>query len=103
MGLLIHMFFVLTAITIGFTFIYYILHLQGPILRVNDPTDDYWDPSFMDLLYFSGVTILSVGYGDFVPIGAARFFALLQATLGLLVPSAFFMTMLGEKIQEKHK
>ncbi|NJP38325.1 ion channel [Alkalicoccus luteus] len=70
---------------------------------MNDPTDDFWDPSFMDLLYFSGVTILSVGYGDFVPIGAARFFALLQAALGLLVPSAFFMTMLGEKIQEKHK
>ncbi|MGE7979836.1 potassium channel family protein [Psychrobacillus sp. NPDC093200] len=48
-------------------------------------------------IYFSGVTILSVGYGDLVPVGKARFFALIQAAIGLLLPTAFFIRALGEK------
>lgn len=99
-GLLLKMFFTLLALTIGFTFLYYFLSTQEVILRINDPTDSAVDPSFADLLYFSGVTLLSVGYGDFVPVGSARLFALIQAGLGLLVPSAFFLTMLGEKTKE---
>lgn len=102
-GLLLKMFFILGAITIGFTFLYYILSTQGPILHINDPTDSVVDPDIWDLLYFSGVTVLSVGYGDYVPVGSARFFALIQATLGLLIPAAFFLTVIGEKIQEKRK
>lgn len=48
-------------------------------------------------LYFSGVTLLSVGYGDLVPVGSARFFALIQAAIGFLLPTAFFIRALGEK------
>lgn len=100
-GLLLKLFYTLVSVTIGFTFLYYILNTQAPILHINDPSDDAVDADIWDLLYFSGVTILSVGYGDYVPVGSARFFSLIQAALGLLIPSAFFLTAIGEKMQEK--
>lgn len=90
------LFLVMTAITFGFAVIYYLLSLNTDILRLNDETgmaagDDFWD-----YLYFSGVTMLSVGYGDLVPIGSARFFAVIQAALGLLLPSAYFVKAFSE-------
>ncbi|CAM3884476.1 potassium channel family protein [Alkalicoccus chagannorensis] len=103
LGLFLHMFFLLTAVTITFSFLYFYLGTQGTTLRVNDPTDEPVDVTFLEALYFSGVTILSVGYGDYVPIGPARFFALIQAALGLLIPSAFFLTALGQEVQNKQE
>ncbi|PRO67016.1 potassium channel family protein [Alkalicoccus urumqiensis] len=102
-GLFLHMFFLLTAVTFGFALLYWGMSLGGPVLKVNDPTDIIVNVSFMEALYFSGVTMLSVGYGDFVPVGAVRFFALIQAGLGLLIPSAFFLTALGQKQQENEE
>ncbi len=37
---------------------------------------------FWSRLYFSGVTQLTIGYGDLTPIGIAKAVAVLQATLG---------------------
>ena len=89
------LFFILLSLTLGFAVLYYLLSLNEVILRVNDPTGEAADQTFMDFLYFSGVTILSVGYGDFVPVGSARFFALIQASLGLMLPAAYFMKALS--------
>lgn len=94
------LFFVLLGFTIGFACLYYLLSLNGVVLKVNDPTGDVADVTFLDSLYFSGVTILSVGYGDLVPVGSARFFSLIEASIGLLLPTAYFMKALtssGEK------
>ncbi len=40
-------------------------------------------------LYFSAVTLLSVGYGDIVPIGIGRWIAMVEALLGYALPAAF--------------
>nr|WP_239454064.1 potassium channel family protein [Bacillus suaedaesalsae] len=40
-------------------------------------------------LYFSGLTLLSVGYGDITPIGIGRLFAIIEALLGYIIPAAF--------------
>ncbi|ARK29033.1 potassium channel family protein [Halalkalibacter krulwichiae] len=45
-----------------------------------------------DIIYFSAVTMLSVGYGDVVPIGIGRFVAIIQALIGFLLPAAFVVT-----------
>lgn len=90
------LFFVMTAITFGFAVIYYLLSLNTDILRLNDETGRPAGDSFWDYLYFSGATMLSVGYGDLVPIGSARFFAIVQAALGLLLPSAYFVKAFSE-------
>ncbi|WP_342750463.1 potassium channel family protein [Alteribacillus bidgolensis] len=81
----------LFSITFGFAILYYLLSLETVVLKVNDPTGKPADDSFLNLLYFSGVTILSVGYGDLVPVGSARFFSLLEAAIGLLLPASYFM------------
>lgn len=89
------LFFVLVAVTFGFALLYYLLSFNEVILVINDPTDAIADTGFLNCLYFSGVTILSVGYGDLVPVGSARFFALIQASIGVLLPSAYFVKALG--------
>ncbi|ADC49545.1 Ion transport 2 domain protein [Alkalihalophilus pseudofirmus OF4] len=85
------LFFVLVGITFGFAFLYYFLSFHEPVLLINDPTGEIAEQTFLDFLYFSGVTMLSIGYGDLVPVGSARFFSIIQASLGLLLPAAYFM------------
>ncbi|WP_408009118.1 ion channel [Pseudalkalibacillus sp. A8] len=101
-ALFLKLFSVLTVVLIGFGLLYYLLSLKEVILvdSLSDPQTI--EPTFLDLLYFSGVTLLSIGYGDMVPVGSARFFALLQSAIGILLPTAYFMKALdsSEKSQE---
>ncbi len=100
-ALFLKLFSVLTVILIGFWLLYYLLSLKGVILvdSLSDPQPI--EPTFLDVLYFSVVTLLSVGYGDMVPVGSARFFALLQSAICILLPTAYFMRALdsSEKSQ----
>lgn len=95
------LFFSMIILTFGFAVIYYLLSMDGDVLRMNNEAGEAIGQDFMEYLYFSGVTILSVGYGDLVPVGAARFFALLQAALGFLLPSAYFIKAFNEKGDEE--
>ncbi|WP_078552177.1 potassium channel family protein [Bacillus alkalicellulosilyticus] len=45
-----------------------------------------------DTLYFSAVTLLSVGYGDITPLGIGRPIAMMQALIGYVLPAAFVVT-----------
>ncbi|WP_339145576.1 MULTISPECIES: ion channel [unclassified Sutcliffiella] len=94
-ALFLKLFFVMVGITFGFAVLYYLLAGNEVILRISDNTGDQAPEDFLTFLYFSGVTMLSVGYGDLIPVGSARFFALIQASLGLLLPTAYFMKALG--------
>ncbi|MEK4520930.1 potassium channel family protein [Psychrobacillus sp. FSL W7-1493] len=91
------LFFAMLGITFGFAVLYYLLSMEGDVVRVSTEEGKDGGENFLDYLYFSGVTILSVGYGDLVPVGKARFFALIQAAIGLLLPTAFFIRALDEK------
>ena len=47
---------------------------------------EHSDPGWVDAVYFSGVTLTTVGYGDVMPRTASlRFFALVEAASGLVV------------------
>ncbi|MEK6858636.1 MAG: potassium channel family protein, partial [Nanoarchaeota archaeon] len=48
-----------------------------------------------DALYFSTVTITTVGYGDFVPLGVNRWLAALEAFLGMLINVALLRYVLS--------
>lgn len=91
------LFFAMLGITIGFAILYYLLSMDGEVIRISNEEGKEGGENFWDYLYFSGVTILSVGYGDLVPVGEARFFALIQSGIGFLLPTAFFVRALSEK------
>ncbi|MDQ0231765.1 ion channel [Metabacillus malikii] len=40
-------------------------------------------------IYFSAVTLFSVGYGDIAPIGIGRFLAIIEALIGYILPAVF--------------
>lgn len=91
------LFYTMIGITIGFAVLYYLLSLEHDVIRIGTEDGENGGETFTDFLYFSGVTMLSVGYGDLVPIGSARLFALIQAGIGLLLPTAYFIRAMNEK------
>ncbi|HZG71461.1 MAG TPA: potassium channel family protein [Chondromyces sp.] len=95
------LFFNFAGMTFGFAFIYYLLSQNNVILRVSSPTGEAFDPTFWDLVYFSGVTLLSIGYGDYIPVGNVRFFALIEGSIGLLLPTAYFVKAMSESKDKK--
>lgn len=102
-SLFLQLFINLVGIGFGFAFLYYLLSLNNVILRVSSPTGEPVEPTFSNLLYFSGVTLLSIGYGDYVPVGGVRFFAIMESAIGVLLPSAYFMKALGSSNHEKEE
>jgi len=76
---------------IGFGLIYTILEINGYnvfVKNYNDIAGGFFSV-LQDSLYFSATTLLSVGYGDVIPIGAGRWLAVVEALLGYIMPAAF--------------
>jgi potassium channel LctB len=86
------LFIVYGTIISGFGLIYALLSLMGyPVLRLELNESDFM--TFIEAcIYFSSTTILSVGYGDIVPVGAGRWIAAFQALIGYLLPIAFVLS-----------
>ena len=67
------------------TFVYFFLGISsnGQLLQLNLSAGIYTNfITFLECLYFSVVTFTTLGYGDIVPIGAARPFAAFEAFTG---------------------
>jgi potassium channel LctB len=86
------------SLLIGFGMIYLIfiqsnLHV---LIESGAPiSGDYFD-KLVTSLYFSAVTLFSVGYGDVVPIGIGRFLAVFEALIGYILPAVFLArTVIG--------
>ncbi len=43
------------------------------------------DPTFIDILYFSGTTYTTIGYGDIVIIGDGRIASVVEGVMGLVL------------------
>lgn len=87
-----YLFFVYITIMIGFGLIYALFQLNG--IRVYiDSRQMASSLTFFDYLqssiYFSGVTLFSVGFGDLIPIGWGRVLVLVEALIGYTIPAAF--------------
>ncbi|WP_084822357.1 potassium channel family protein [Bacillus sp. SA1-12] len=86
------------SLLIGFGMIYLICmesNLDVLSEAGNSLTGDYFDKLFTSL-YFSAVTLFSVGYGDIVPIGIGRLLAVIEALIGYILPAVFLArTVIG--------
>ncbi|MFC7394596.1 ion channel [Scopulibacillus cellulosilyticus] len=84
--------FILCVNIIGtFTVIYLILDVLnlGQIVEHHTAITDmpYWVDKGTRTLYFSAITLLSVGYGDITPFGWSRGVAILEAAIGYILPA----------------
>jgi len=53
---------------------------------------------FPTACYFSGVTMMTVGYGDIVPLGIARFLAVIESVLGITVWGVYVVALVRKYI-----
>lgn len=89
-------------IIIGFGLIYFTLSLHGIVLVEHGELRRVGViGSLVHSFYFSGVTLLTIGYGDIVPIGVGRFIALLQALIGYILPTAFVLRLFQARERTK--
>jgi hypothetical protein len=77
-GLAIVVIIVLVVIACGATY-----RVLSPYGHGIVATFDKRPPSFLDCLYFSAITISTLGYGDFRPIGSGRVVAIAEVMFGL--------------------
>src|SRR5699024_10366695 len=83
-----------SIVIIGFGLIYFILSFQQIMLvEGGELRDVSVIGSLIHSFYFSGVTLLTIGYGDITPIGFGRFIALIQALIGYILASAFVLRL----------
>jgi potassium channel LctB len=85
------LFLIYVNVLIGFGLIYTIFEMEGfPVLIEGGVklTGNFFE-IINEAMYFSAITLLSVGYGDITPIGIGRWFAILEALIGYIIPAAF--------------
>lgn len=90
-----------STIMIGFALIYFTFAYHGIVLLQHDEVKEVSGiESFIQSIYFSGVTLLTVGYGDVIPMGIGRVVALIQAIIGHLLPAAFVFRLIMTRPKE---
>ncbi|RKL66122.1 ion transporter [Salipaludibacillus neizhouensis] len=96
---------VYATVMLGFGILYMSLELLGvPLLREGkDIQTESYLHLIEDVLYFSAVTLLTVGYGDIIPQGIGRWIAIIQALIGYLLPAAFVITTVVHYDKSKEK
>lgn len=90
-----------SIVIIGFGLIYFILSFQGLILVEHGELQQVnVIGSLIHSFYFSGVTLLTIGYGDINPVGIGRFIALIEALLGYILPTAFVLRLVQTRRED---
>ncbi|SEB16799.1 potassium channel LctB [Thalassobacillus cyri] len=87
--------FLYAIVMSGFGLIYFILSMNGiPLLAGGGLQQEALLNRIGQAIYFSGVTLLTVGYGDIIPIGWGRPIALFEALIGYTIPAAMFVRVI---------
>ncbi|RDU36088.1 two pore domain potassium channel family protein [Neobacillus piezotolerans] len=79
------------TVLVGFGMVYLIfgLYAEPVITEANGNGGVSFLQKAGMAVYFSAMTLFSVGHGDVVPLGAGRFIAILEALVGYTIPAAF--------------
>ncbi|GGA89392.1 potassium channel family protein [Ornithinibacillus halotolerans] len=87
-----------TIVILGFGIIYFILSFEGIYLvEGGELRQVNVVGSMIHSFYFSGVTMLTIGYGDITPIGIGRLIALIEALIGYVLPTAFVIHLVHQE------
>ncbi|MEW9676999.1 ion channel [Lentibacillus sp. L22] len=81
-------------VILGFALIYFILSFEHVTLAEGGELREVGViGTLIHSIYFSGVTLLTIGYGDIAPVGIGRFIALVEALIGYVLPTAFVLKL----------
>lgn len=95
---------VYTIVIIGFALIYFIFSFHHVVLvEGGELRQMSIFGSLVHSAYFSGVTMLTIGYGDITPVGYGRLIALIQALIGYILPTAFVLRIVQNKQDGERK
>ncbi|MBY7142751.1 two pore domain potassium channel family protein [Virgibacillus sp. NKC19-3] len=93
-----------STVIIGFGLIYFIISFHGIILVEGERLREVSIlGSIIHSVYFSGTTMLTIGYGDITPIGIGRFIALIEALIGYILPTAFILRLVQSQQRSREK
>lgn len=93
-----------STVIIGFGLIYFIISFHGIILVEGGELREVSVlGSIIHSVYFSGATMLTIGYGDITPIGIGRFIALIEALIGYVLPTAFVLRLVQSQQRSRDK
>jgi potassium channel LctB len=84
---------------LGFGLIYMVLQLNGHNVftpSANGTANECFS-ILQDSLYLSGITLLSVGYGDVTPMGIGRWIAVIEALLGYIMPAVLVVRTMMDR------
>lgn len=91
-------------VLIGFGLIYFILSFHQVVLMEYGQVKRFGVlETLVHSIYFSGVTLLTIGYGDIVPIGIGRLVAMVQALIGYILPTAFVLKIVQKSQTRENK
>ncbi|RAK15535.1 potassium channel LctB [Anoxybacillus vitaminiphilus] len=81
------------TVLIGFGLAYTVLQINGyeVLLIKGKATDRDFFQLLQDSLYFSATTLVTVGYGDIIPVGIGRWLASAEGLLGYVLPAALIV------------
>ena len=87
----IYLLFIYSTIMIGFGLVYFLFLQNGFIVFAENEKIISGDilERLGVCIYFSGITLFSIGYGDVVPIGIGRIIAIIEGMVGYTIPAAF--------------
>ncbi|MGM9988740.1 MAG: ion channel [Bacillaceae bacterium] len=92
-GSLILLCLIYVTIMVAFGLWYVILELNNMPVLIGGQLKD--QSSFFSILencmYFSAVTLFSVGYGDVIPVGIGKWLVIVEALIGYTMPAAFIV------------
>lgn len=81
-----------SIIIIGFGLIYFIISFHHiNLVEAGEMRQVGIIGSMIHSFYFSGVTLLTIGYGDITPLGISRLIAIIEALIGYALPTAFVL------------
>ncbi|HLR61415.1 MAG TPA: ion channel [Lentibacillus sp.] len=88
----------------GFGLIYFVLSMNHILLvEGGELREVSVVGSLIHSFYFSGVTLLTIGYGDITPIGIGRLIALVQALIGYVLPTAFVLKLVQNNQDDRDR
>ncbi|MDC3418215.1 ion channel [Aquibacillus salsiterrae] len=91
-------------VLISFGLLYFILSFHGVLLIEGGVLQkESAMETLAHSLYFSGVTLMTVGYGDVTPVGFGRLLALTEAMIGYILPAAFFLRVWFQSFEKNNK